>query len=358
VPLVVRFAAPRKVELVEEPLVALAAGHVRVRTSYSGISAGTELTAYRGSNPYLTHRWDSADRLFGPGAATVSYPVDGWGYSEVGRVVEVAADVAEPRVGDVVWGIWGHREEVVIAAERVRGHVLASGTPEISGVFARVGAIALNAILASEVRLGEWLAVFGQGVIGLLATRLGVLSGAEVFAVDSVPARRAAALAFGAAEVAAPSGDLASRLRQVSDRRGADVAIELSGSYRALHEAIRTVGVGGHVVAAGFYQGEGVGLRLGEEFHLNRVQIISSQIGGIAATLAPRWTVERLQTTFMRLVSDGRLDPVALVTHKVPAVDVASAYELLDGPPGDELQVVIDFTDSAYPPAPPLGSSE
>ena len=343
-PLVVRFAGPGKVELAEEAAHPLAEGDVRVRTSYSGISAGTELTAYRGTNPYLLHRWEPDDRLFVPGAATVSYPIDGWGYSEVGQVVEAAPDVVEPSVGDVVWGIWGHREEAVIEADRLRGHVLPPGVPEVYGVFARVGAIALNATLASEARLGEWVVVFGQGVFGLLATRLAVLSGANVLAVDSIPARREAAVALGARQAALPSDDVARRLRQLTDGRGADVAVELSGSYRALHEAVRSVGVGGRVVAAGFYQGDGVGLRLGEEFHLNRVQIVASQIGGVPPAAAPRWTVERLQTTFMRLVADGRVDPGPLVTNTVAAAEVASAYDLLDRAPGDAMQVVIDFT--------------
>ena len=46
---------------------------------------GTELTAYRGSNPYLTSTWDAERRLFVEGAPTFGYPVEGWGYSEVGR---------------------------------------------------------------------------------------------------------------------------------------------------------------------------------------------------------------------------------------------------------------------------------
>lgn len=49
VPQIVQFSAPNVVELVDCDQQALTAGAVRVRTWYSGISAGTELTAYRGS---------------------------------------------------------------------------------------------------------------------------------------------------------------------------------------------------------------------------------------------------------------------------------------------------------------------
>ena len=51
---VMRFTGPKSVDVVEVPSLPLQAGQVRVRTIASGVSAGTELTAYRGTNPYLT----------------------------------------------------------------------------------------------------------------------------------------------------------------------------------------------------------------------------------------------------------------------------------------------------------------
>lgn len=87
---VVQFTGPRQVEVAEHESSPLPPGHLRVRTRYSGISAGTELTAYRGTNPYLTRTWDAGARLFRDGAAGIEYPVAGWGYSEVGEVTEVS----------------------------------------------------------------------------------------------------------------------------------------------------------------------------------------------------------------------------------------------------------------------------
>ena len=75
----------------------------------------------------------------------------------------------------------------------------------------------------------------------------------------------------------------------VCDRRarGADRVIDLSGSYHALREAVRIVGPGGTVVAAGLYQGPASALALGEEFHHNRVTLIASQIGGVPPACIP-----------------------------------------------------------------------
>jgi threonine dehydrogenase-like Zn-dependent dehydrogenase len=245
VPHVVEFSGPREVALVECPGEELPPDHVRVATWYSGISAGTELTAYRGTNPYLTGTWDPEARLFRRGAPTFTYPVSGWGYSEMGEVIEVGDEVTEVAVGERVYGIWGHRSEAVVPAANVAG-------PR-QGCFARVGAIALNAVLAADVRLGDSVVVFGQGVIGLLATRLATLSGCSVLAVDAVEARLEVARRYGAVEVVdARHPEGAGAAVRALLGRGADAAIELSGNDRALHEATRCVVEDGTVVASGF----------------------------------------------------------------------------------------------------------
>lgn len=344
----VQLAAPRRVEVVEQQRSTMIPGHIRVRTRFSGISAGTELTAYRGTNPYLNLAWDADRRLFVDGAAGVDYPVSGLGYSEVGVVVEVAPDVPDlagaPAVGDAVWGIWGHRSEALLPADRLLGHTLPGHLDPLAGSFVRVGAVAFNAVLAADIHVGETVAVFGQGVLGLLATRLAALNGGEVAAVDALAARLDWAKRYGATlTVNAATDSPAAELRRVTGNRGVDVAIEISGSYRALHEAIRSVGVGGRVVAAGFYQGDGVGLRLGEEFHHNRVQVVASQIGGVPAAVAGRWDQDRLNRTFLRLAAAGLVDPVGLVSHVLPVERAAEAYDLLDSRPAEALQVVLEF---------------
>lgn len=344
-PTVVQFTEPRRVELVETTAQELPPGHFRVRTWYSGISTGTELTAYRGTNPYLTKTWDVDRRLFVDGEPTFGYPISGWGYSEVGEVVEVADDVAAVAPGDLVAGIWGHRSEGVVAVDAMHWMPIPEPMPPIHGVFARVGAIALNAVLAAETRLGDRVAVFGQGVIGLLATQLAGASGSEVIAVDALAHRLDLAEQLGARAVvdATVTGGAGAGIRELTGPQGVDAAIELSGSYRALHEAIRSVGIDGLVVATGFYQDEGHGLRLGEEFHHNRVRVVSSQIGGTPAPLGRRWNQRRLVRTVLGQIASGRVEVGPLVTDVMDAGDVARGFALLDEGNPETLQVVLRF---------------
>jgi 2-desacetyl-2-hydroxyethyl bacteriochlorophyllide A dehydrogenase len=347
----VRLNGPRSVDVTTLPSPVLGPGEVRVRTLASGVSAGTELTAYRGTNPLLTSGWDPDLRLFMGVESPPSYPLIGWGYSEVGEVVELSvADVeldSDIRVGDLVWGIWGHVSDAVLPIDRLRGHVLPQGLDPVVGCFVRVGAIALNAVLAAGAALGETVVVVGQGVIGLLATSFAVQSGARVIAVEGIPTRRELARKLGAHETFAPGPDVALALREHTGGRGADVAIELSGVVPALQEAIRLVGADGRVVAAGFYQGEATALRLGEEFHHNRVDVIASQIGGVPAHKRARWDLPRLQETVVDLIASGQPDVTRLVSHRFDIEDAARAYELLDTEPATALQVVFEFAGGA-----------
>jgi 2-desacetyl-2-hydroxyethyl bacteriochlorophyllide A dehydrogenase len=338
---VVTFSGPRRVVLTEEPSQPLGDGEVRVETLYSGISAGTELTAYRGSNPYLHMHWDREHRLFVEGETAFTYPLVGWGYEEVGHVVE-GGGVVPP--GVLVWGAWGHRSSAVVSGEWVAQCVVPAGVPPLAAVFARIGAIALNAVLDADVHVGEVVAVFGQGVPGLIAGQLAALNGATVVAVEAIPRRVALARTLGAAHVVDFTREPpAEAIRELTGGRGADVSIELSGSYEALNEAIRATAFNSRVVAAGFYQGGGTALRLGEELHHNRVEFVASQISGVSARLQHRWDLARLEQTVMRLVAGGRLDVESLVTHVLPAERADEAFRLLDERPDEAVQVVLDF---------------
>jgi 2-desacetyl-2-hydroxyethyl bacteriochlorophyllide A dehydrogenase len=340
----VALNGPRDVgtETFDEP--PLRVGDVRIRTLYSGISAGTELTAYRGSNPYLTRRWDPDRRLFVDGPATWEYPVTIWGYEEVGEVAEVGTGVTAVGLGDIVWGIWGHRSSVVVSEDWAASRRLPADVPPVCGIFARIGAIALNAVLDADIHVGETVAVFGQGVPGLIATQLARLNGATVIAVDGIPRRLELARELGADHVVDFTREQPGEVvNTITGGRGADVSIELSGSYRALHDAISATAYNSRVVASGFFQGEGTGLSLGEEFHHNRIQIVCSQISGVSPRLDHRWDKDRLESTVLSLQAQGRIDLESLVSHVMPMEEAAAAFRLLDEQPDEAVQVVLRF---------------
>ncbi len=343
---VVTFEGPEKVGIREYEDPPLGPNEVRLRTLYSGISAGTEMTAYRGSNPYLAKRWEPDRRLFVEGETSLEYPVEGWGYEEVGEVAEIGPGVTKVETGEVVYGTWGHRSTKVVGENWAAARILPSSVDPVVGVFSRIGAIALNAVLDADVHVGEYVAVFGQGVPGLIAAQLARLNGGTVIAVDGIPRRLELAGELGTAHVIDfRERSPAEEIKGLTEGRGADVSIEISGSYPALHEAIRSTAYNSKVVSAGFFQGEGAGLFLGEEFHHNRIRVVCSQISGLSPALDHRWSVERLEKTVMALAAEGRISLEPLVTHVFEADEADKAFELLDQrpAPGDVVQAVLKF---------------
>ncbi len=342
---VVAFLQPKTVDLLDEPERPLGAKEVRLRTLYSGISAGTELTAYRGTNPYVHKRWDAEHRLFRPSdTPSNQYPMLGWGYEEVGEVVELGPEVEGVRQGDRVFGTWGHRTHHVVQESYARERSMPAGLDPILGIFSQIGAIALNGVHDARIRIGETVAVFGLGVPGQIVAQLAKRSGATVIGVDLFADRLSMATGLGAVDLAIDAGQSspAEEIKRITDGRGADVAIEVSGSYAALNEAIRAVAYSARVVTLGFFQGEANRMYLGEEFHHNRINVVCSQIFGVDPELTYRWTQLRQAQTVMRLQAEGLLNLRPIISHVVPLDQAAEAFRMLDEQPAQTLQVVLD----------------
>ena len=103
------------------------------------------------------------------------------------------------------------------------------------------------------------------------------------------------------------------------------------------------------MVALGLYQGGASGLILGDEFHHNRINLVCSQIGGIAAELQNRWNQIRLVHTFMNLQAQKKVQMHPLITHTGSAWEAQQFYELIDSHPDEVIQSVRDFRQE--PPA-------
>lgn len=338
------FTRPRQVgyETTDDP--PLNPDEVRLKTLFSGISAGTEMSAYRGTSPYMAKQWDPARRLFLPAEdASLRYPCY-VGYEEVGEVIEVGAEVADVPLGARVFGTWTHKSHHVLKAADARARRLPDGADPIIGIFSHIGAIALNGVFDGAIRLGETVAVFGLGVLGQIVAQGARQSGARVIAVDLHDSRLEKAKTLGAhVTLNAQRDNPAEAIKDLTGGRGADVCFEVSGSTLALNEAVRAVAYSARVVAMGFFQGEASGLTLGEEFHHNRVNVVCSQISGLAPELTHRWDRLRLVQTAIRLAAEGVLNLPALISHRAPFDEAARLFDLIDQNPDQIMQAVIEF---------------
>jgi 2-desacetyl-2-hydroxyethyl bacteriochlorophyllide A dehydrogenase len=333
---------PRNLAFEDTPDAPLAPNEVRVKTLFSGISAGTELTQYRGTSPFMNRQWDEARRLFVPGEASWSYPVRNLGYEESGEIVELGNAVTGLRVGQRIYGAWHHRSHHVADQEWVRDRLMPAGLDPRAGIFSHIGAVALNGVHDARIRIGDVVAIFGLGVPGQIVAQAARASGATIIAVDPDTKRRELALNFGVKHAISPE-NAAETIKEVTQNRGADVCIEVSGAPSALSEAIRAVAYSSRVVAMGFFQGELSGVRLGDEFHHNRIELICSQISGTAPEAMHRWSKPRLWRTAIELQAAGTLNLIPLITDTVPFAEAPALFDRLDqGAPG-VMQSVLEF---------------
>jgi 2-desacetyl-2-hydroxyethyl bacteriochlorophyllide A dehydrogenase len=324
------FPRARSVELRTEELAATGPDEVRVRAIVSAISHGTELLVYRGEV-------DAELPLDLPTlAGGYGFPLK-YGYASVGRVVALGRNVRGLREGDLVFALHPHQDEYVIPGSLVRR--LPDGTKADHGVFLANLETAINVVLDAKPRLREVVAVFGQGVVGLLVTQLLRRSGARVVAVEPSAVRRSFAERFGAQVAVAPGDERV--IHTVSGGRGADIAIDASGSPAALQQAIDCVAPEGTVVVCSWYGDKPVPLDLGGRFHRGRVRLISSQVSRIDPALAPRWDRERRLAMAMDLLDELTL--AELITHRFAFARAAEAYAMLDTDASETVQVVFDY---------------
>jgi 2-desacetyl-2-hydroxyethyl bacteriochlorophyllide A dehydrogenase len=325
------LTAPRVISLAEYDDEPLRAGEVRATATASGISLGTELALYRGESPFRSKRFDLDLRLFvdDPAAA---YPAR-LGYEWVGVVQQVGTGVEAPRPGERIHVTLPHRQTQSFAAAGSSAPpwlVLPDVLSDERATLLQSTAIALQAVRDARIGIDHRVAVFGLGAFGLLAVQLARLEGAAlVVAVDPIAARRELALAHGADLALDPAAcDPGYELK--SSGLGVDVAIEFSGRYAALQQALRSVRVAGLVVAAGFYVGNASDLRLGEEWLHNRLTMVASMQGWGVPNRDEGWDRQRLRSAALDLLAAGRLRTDELMTHRFGFDDAPSAYALLD----------------------------
>ena len=132
----------------------------------------------------------------------------------------------------------------------------------------------LHALRKARLRPGETVAVFGVGGLGISAIQLAKALGAgRVFAIDINPRKLGLVARFGAVPIDAVAGDPVAQLRNLTEGRGVDVALELVGLPQTMRQAIQSVGVLGRAALVGLTQ-EGFGVAPYSELLSKEAEII------------------------------------------------------------------------------------
>jgi 2-desacetyl-2-hydroxyethyl bacteriochlorophyllide A dehydrogenase len=222
--------------------------------------------------------------------------------------------------GEALGSLQGAQADQLLVphADRTLRHVPDGLSDDVALFAGDVMGTGYHAVQALELEPGSSAAVLGLGPVGLCAVQAARAAGAErVIAIDSVEERLRMAESFGATPLHLTEDDVRARVKEETDGRGVDGAVDAVGHPDALDMACRLTRKAGTVSATGVYA-EPIQLHMGIVW-IKGLTLKTGQ-ANVIAYVDP--VLERLQS--------GELDPTPLVTHHMKLDDAPEAYEVYD----------------------------
>ena len=345
------FGGDETVDIRRETLSPPSAGDVQVRTRLSAISSGTEKLVYGGDVPQALLRDASIAALQnesrGGEPDASPYPMP-YGYACVGEIIAVGESVSDTRLGQRVFAFHPHASHFNIQADSVIP--LPSTLSDEDAAFLPNVETAIGLVMDAAPTIGERVAVFGLGVVGLLTVSL--LSDMPLdtlLAVDPDERRRGWARTAGATHAVSPReteqirdllhiGPASAHDPTENEAAGADLVLELSGQPTALNDALDACGYGGRIIVGSWYGTKPAAIDLGARFHRQHASIRSSQVSTIGPDHRARWSKERRMSTALHYCE--RLHPAREWIKKHPMNNAADVYKRLMGEQPESLQIL------------------
>ncbi|MDR0310189.1 MAG: zinc-dependent dehydrogenase [Acidobacteriota bacterium] len=189
----------------------------------------------------------------------------------------------------------------------------------------------VRALETAELQPGETVVIYGQGPVGLMLTQAAAVEGARVIGLDFLDARLDIARELGAAAAFNPRNvDAAARIAEMTDGRGADLAIVAAANPDAVGDAQRVIRRGGRVML--FAQ-----TVPGEKIPVDVAAICMEEkklIGSYSASV-------ELQDKTAELVFSGKVNVGRLISHRLGLEHLLEGIHLALNPSANSLKVVI-----------------
>ena len=325
------FEGAEQVRLIEEEVPEAGAGEVLVETTVSLVSTGTECHCFAGR--------------FDPGttwANWVKYPFR-VGYSAVGRVVQVGADVADLKEGDAVFAGKPHQQFAVVGVDQAVK--LPDSVSDEAASWASLAFVVQTGVRRAEHAMGDTAVVIGLGPLGQLAVQyLRLLGLRQVLAIDTVPMRLDVAAAHGAtATFCGSAGDARDFVGEHTDGLLADVVYDVTGHWSVLPQALPLARDFGKIML------------LGDTPQPSKQHLTHDVLGRQVAVLGTHniklqpqyawWTIRRQIELFFTYVQRGQMHVDDLITHRHPPEEAPALYSRLLADRSDTLGVLFDWQE-------------
>ena len=286
-PLALWHESSQKSALLPTVLRPLASGTCEIQGVYSLISRGTERLVALGGVPQTL--WNEMEVPYMEGG--FGFPIK-YGYSWVGKVISPSHPLAGQHVHLL------HPHQNWIRAHTTDLFPIPENVPTRRAILASNLETALNAIWDAGVSIGDRVLVVGFGLIGSLITRLlSYIPKVEVVVCDISTYRSGLAEKMGF-RVCEPT-DLSPYF---------DCAFHTSASSSGLQTCISQVGFEGKVIELSWYGNQETSIALGQSFHSQRKQLISSQVSHLPADRKSRWDYKRRKEVVFDLLTRPEFD--------------------------------------------------
>jgi len=246
---IAKLIEPRRFEIDEEELPPLGEHEMLVRIVSSGL-CHTELPTYQGRS-MMKRREDGS--FFKE--TELKYPITFLGHEPVGVVEGVGPGVTRYKCGDMVSGPErpGFSSHIIRDTRVCRLGKIPPEAPDPELCLAEPLACCSNIVRAANPELGDYVAVIGCGMMGLLCLSAVSHSPAfELIAIDLLDSRLERASELGATATVNPAAvDAEAEVRRLTGGHGVDVVIEITGRMAGLTLAGRILRGGGPVTSAG-----------------------------------------------------------------------------------------------------------
>jgi threonine dehydrogenase-like Zn-dependent dehydrogenase len=350
------FRGTNQISVEERPVPVPAAGQAVIRITTTTI-CGTDVHIVRGEYPVqkglilghepvgtiaaLGEGLDAYYRLGQRVIAGAITPCGQCGDCLSGHHSQCGGPLGGWRFGNTIDGAWA--EYLLVPDARANLAAVPDGlTDEQVLLLPDIFSTGLSGAESGDVRIGDAVAVFAQGPIGLCATLGAKLRGAAlIVGVDTVPERLAMSRRFGATHlIDASEQDPVAAIKQLTGGRGVDVAIEALGRQETFENALRCTRPGGTLSSLGVYSGKLVA----------PYEAIYAGLGDqrIVTTLCPGGK-ERMRR-LIEMVAHGRIDLTPLVTHRFSFDDIEEAFATFSSQRAGVMKVAL--TPAAVPSTP------
>ena len=330
------FTAPNRAELLETEIPdQLAEGTVRVRMTYTAVSAGTERANLIGESNISGKREDCNTR----------FPRK-LGYCGVGVVEAIGDRVKKVAVGERVIVYFGKHTLYNVVPEANVIPIVPREVEDLDAALMVIAGFPAEGIRKTRLEYGESCMVVGLGILGQIAVALAKIAGAvPVIAADPNPARRELALKMGADHALDSTAEnFAQTVRELTDGKGANVVVEASGNSAALKSALRCCAPMARVSLLGCTRTPDV-YDLYHDVHYPGVSLIGAHnfARPKVESMPGNWTAADDYHAMLNLIRYGRLDLRPLISEIRSPDEAPEVYTRLANDRNFPIGVLFDW---------------